>query len=216
MEALINRVAQLQLSVKLALLALVLGAIGAGYYALYYTDLQDEQAQQEEVLKRAQTELTQYQKRRDQRKAYLNERNQLLEEQKELLRMLPHSDDIERFIESMNSQVEASGLTKVGSVRETEVPEEIYVRIPIRMTVQGHYHQINRFFKNMAELQRIVTIADLSLTPADNRGATSAGPLKAEFVAQTFRLPEEKRAPAAKPGTPGAAPGAAPAPGGAR
>lgn len=207
MEALINRIAQLQLSVKLAILAVALAAVAAGYYTLYYVDLTEEQAQQEDVLKRARTELLQYQKRRDQMKAYRLEVKQLEEEQKELLRVLPHSDDIERFIESMNSQVEASGLTKVGSIRESEVAEEIYVRIPIRMTVQGSYHQINRFFKSMAELQRIVTISDLSLTPADSRSPTMSGPLKAEFVAQTFRLPERTQpAPAAKPGAP-AAPG---------
>jgi Tfp pilus assembly protein PilO len=93
--------------------------LGGAYYALYYTDLVDEQAQQEEVLKKAKAELSQYQKRRDKRKAYLNEVHQLADEQRELLRMLPHSDDIEQFIESMNAQVEASGLTKGASVRET-------------------------------------------------------------------------------------------------
>lgn len=209
MEALINRIAQLQLSVKLAILAVALAAIAAGYYTLYYMDLLEEQAQQEDVLKRARTELAQYQKRRDQMKAYRLEVKQLEEEQKELLRVLPHSDDIERFIESMNAQVEAAGLTKVGSIREVEVPEEIYVRIPIRMTVQGSYHQINRFFKSMAELQRIVTISDLALTPSDTRSATMNGLLKAEFVAQTFRLPERAApAPAPKPGAPAAPPAA--------
>jgi type IV pilus assembly protein PilO len=196
MEALLNRIAQLQLAVKLAILTGLLALIATGYYFVYYTDLVDQQAQQEDLLKKAHLELGQYQKRSDQRKAWLNERNQLLEEQRELLRMLPHSDDIERFIESMNSQVEASGLTKVSSVRETAVPEEIYLRIPIRMTVNGSYHQIDRFFKNMAELQRIVTISDLSLTAADTRPATMAGPLKAEFVAQTFQLPDDARIPA--------------------
>ena len=217
MEALINRIAALQLGVKLAILAVLLVAIAGGYYSLYFMDLQEEQVQQEDVLKRAKTELAQYLKRREQRKAYLNETQQLDAEQKELLRMLPKSDDIERFIESMNAQVEAAGLTKVGSVREPAVPDEIYLRIPIRMTVQGHYHQINKFFKNMAELQRIVTIADLSLTPADQRSSTASGPLKAEFVAQTFQLPEDRR-PAARstaaPATPGAP--AAPAAGGAK
>ena len=207
MEALLNRIAQLQVAVKLAILAGLLVLVGVGYYYGFYMDLVDETAQNEEVLRKAHAELTQYQKRKDQRKAYLNEVNQLRDEQKELLRMLPHSDDIEQFIESMNAQVEASGLTRVASVRETAVAEEIYIRIPIRMSVVGTYHQINRFFKNMSDLQRIVTISDLSLVPADSRTATANGPLKAEFVAQTFQLLDERRAAApAKPGAPAAPP----------
>lgn len=206
MEALLNRISQLQLTVKLAILAGLLVLVGVGYYYGFYMDLVDEQAQQEEVLKKARNELAQYKKRREQRKAYLNEVNQLRDEQKELLRMLPHSDDIEQFIESMNAQVEASGLTRVASVRETAVPEEIYIRLPIRMSVVGTYHQINRFFKNMSDLQRIVTISDLSLTPADSRSATASGPLKAEFVAQTFQLLEDRR-PAPKATAPAPAAG---------
>ena len=210
MDALVSRIAQLQLAVKLAIVTGLLALIAAGYYFIYYTDLIEQQAQQEELLKKAQSELGQYQKRRDQRKAYLNEVNQLRDEQKELLRMLPHSDDIEQFIESMNAQVEAAGLTKVASVRETAVPEEIYIRIPIRMSVVGNYHQINRFFKSVADLQRIVTIGDLSLLPQEGRTATGNGHLKAEFVAQTFQLLEASKAPP-KPAAPGAP---APAPAG--
>jgi len=213
MEALLNRIAQLQLAAKLGILAGAVVLLGLGYHQLFYTDLVDEQKQQQEVLTKAHTELGQYQKRRDQRKAYLNEVSQLRDEQRELLRMLPHSDDIEQFIESMNAQVEAAGLTKVASVRETAVPEEIYIRIPIRMSVVGNYHQINRFFKSVADLQRIVTIGDLSLQPSEGRPATSSGHLKAEFVAQTFQLLEASKAPA-KPAAPGA-PAAAPA-GGAK
>ena len=211
MEALLNRIAQLQLAAKLGILAGAVVLLGLGYHQLFYTDLVDEQKQQQEVLTKAHTELGQYQKRRDQRKAYLNEVSQLRDEQRELLRMLPHSDDIEQFIESMNAQVEAAGLTKVASVRETAVPEEIYIRIPIRMSVVGNYHQINRFFKSVADLQRIVTIGDLSLQPSEGRPATSSGHLKAEFVAQTFQLLEDRR-PAPRASSP--APAAAPAGGG--
>jgi type IV pilus assembly protein PilO len=214
MEALLNRIAQLQPIAKVGILAGAVLLLGLGYHQLFYTDLVDEQKQQEEVLTKAHTELGQYQKRRDQRKAYLNEVSQLRDEQRELLRMLPHSDDIEQFIESMNAQVEAAGLTKVASVRETAVPEEIYIRIPIRMSVVGNYHQINRFFKSVADLQRIVTIGDLSLQPSEARPSTSSGHLKAEFIAQTFQLLEPSKAPA-KPTTPGT-PAAAPAAGGGK
>jgi len=74
------------------------------------------------------------------------------------------------------------------------MPVEMYVKIPIRMSLVGTYHQINHFFKNVGELKRIVNIEDLNLAPATDTIATSlTAPvlLKANFVATTFQFQEK-------------------------
>jgi type IV pilus assembly protein PilO len=79
----------------------------------------------------------------------------------------------------------------------------MYVRIPIRMSLVGSYHQINRFFRNIGELKRIVTISDLHLSSSEGQaaaGGASARSLKAEFVAQTFQFQDKPAAP--PPGAP--------------
>ena len=98
-------------------------------------------------------EKTDYEKRKQEYLAFRNEVNALLEEQKELLRVLPKTDDIEQFIENVQAQIELAGLSKVASVRDAAQPVEMYVKIPIRMSLTGTYHQINHFFKNVGELQ---------------------------------------------------------------
>jgi len=188
MEELLNRISTLKQPVKLGILAGLVVLIGAGYWYFFYSDMMDEKAQNDKAITALTNEKKDYEKRKTEYLAFRNEVNQLLEEQKELLRVLPKSDDIEQFIENVNAQVELSGLTKVASVRDKAVPEDMYLKIPIRMSLVGSYHQINRFFKNVSELQRIVTINDLSLTPGETRDVTKNGSLKADFVAQTFQF----------------------------
>src|SRR5439155_21204922 len=104
---------QLQLGVKLAILGALLAAIGGGYYYFFYGDILVEQAQLAEKIRKQKLEEAEYKKRVEQYLAFRNEVQQLREEQKELLRILPQNDDIEQFIETVNAQVEVSGLSKV-------------------------------------------------------------------------------------------------------
>lgn len=192
MDRLLDRLASLATAVKIAMLAILLMLTGLIYYSLFYSTMRDEHAQLRAREVQLRKEKGEYEGRRKQYLAYQNEINGLLEQQKELLRVLPRKDDIEQFIESVNAQVELSGLARVSSVREAPVPEELYLRIPIKMSALGTYHQLNRFFKNVGDLQRIVTIGDLHLKHVDakTREKEAAGGelLQAEFVATTFQL----------------------------
>ena len=63
------------------------------------------------------------------------------------------------------------------------------MKIPVRMEVRGGFHSITKFFKNVSELRRIVTVEDLSLLPErDAKDAELARPAcKAKFIAATYR-----------------------------
>ena len=94
----------------------------------------------------------------------------------------------------MQAQIELSGLSKVESVREPAQPVEMYVKIPIKMSLTGTYHQINRFFKQVGELKRIVNIEDLSLEPLSLAVAPEQpNLLKANFTATTFMFTDKGR-----------------------
>jgi len=203
MQALFDRLAAIPLAARIGALAGAIVLMGAGYYYFFYSDLQDEQAQLQKEHDKLSREKAEYEKRKVEYLAFRNEVSSLLEEQKELLRMLPKADDIEQFIESVQAQVELSGLSKVQSVREPAIGSDMYNKIPVRMSLQGTYHQINLFFRNVGDLKRIVNIEDLSLVPDSAPGSAPAtNLLKANFVASTFQFIERKAgAGAKKPGT---------------
>lgn len=69
------------------------------------------------------------------------------------------------------------------------VVREYYAELPIAIRVTGKYHDVGLFAADIANLSRIVTLNNLSLTPIANRD----GYLTMDGVAKTFRYldPEE-------------------------
>lgn len=207
MQQYFDKLAAAPLGQKLGGLAAVILLIVGGYYYFYLSDMQDELASLQTKTAQLKEERKGYEERERQYNQYRNEVNDLLEQQKELMRVLPKRDDIEQFIESVQAQIELSGLSKVTSVRENAVPMDMYTKIPIKMTLTGSYHQINHFFKNVGDLKRIVNIEDLALTMAAANTAAAvpvaaSAPrlLTANFVASTFQFNEKKGGAAAAGG----------------
>lgn len=196
MQNFFDRIAALSLAVKLGIVVAVVALLAGGYWYFFYSDMQEEQTHLEQDRARLEKEKHDYEKRKQEYLAFRNEVNALLEEQKELLRVLPKADDIEQFIENVQAQIELSGLSKVESVRGAAQPVEMYVKIPIKMSLTGTYHQINRFFKQVGELKRIVNIEDLSLEPMSlGLSPDQPNPLKANFTATTFMFTDKGTAP---------------------
>jgi type IV pilus assembly protein PilO len=67
--------------------------------------------------------------------------------------------------------------------------KEYYAELPIAVRVTGSYHDIGLFAADIANLSRIVTLSNLTLTPVRDR----AGVLTLDCTAKTFRYldPEE-------------------------
>lgn len=194
MQPLFDRIAAAPLASKVGGLVLAIVLLCAGYWYFWYSDMQDQMTDLVHQSQKLDKEKAEYERRKHEYLAFRNEVNGLLEEQKELLRVLPKSDDIEQFIENVQAQVELAGLTKVSSIRDAEQPVEMYVKIPIRMSLVGSYHQINHFFKNVGELKRIVNIEDLTMVPTEGSGSLTAPTLlKASFVATTFMFEDKGR-----------------------
>ena len=78
-------------------------------------------------------------------------------------------------------------------------PEELYLRLPIKMSAIGTFHPLTRFFKNIGELKRIVTISNLQLKHAEvkpqEKELAGGELLDAEFIATTYQLLERFRRP---------------------
>ncbi|MDR0225255.1 MAG: type 4a pilus biogenesis protein PilO [Burkholderiaceae bacterium] len=64
------------------------------------------------------------------------------------------------------------------------VVKEYYAELPISLKVTGRYHDIGAFASDVAYLSRIVTLNNLSITPANKDGGEL---LSMEATARTFR-----------------------------
>lgn len=66
--------------------------------------------------------------------------------------------------------------------------KDYYVELPIAIRVSGRYHDIGSFAADVANLSRIVTLQNLSITPVQgNAGSPGNGTLAMEATARTYR-----------------------------
>lgn len=121
-----------------------------------------------------------------------------------LQKQLPSKAEMAALLSDINQAGVGRGLTfdlfKPGSV----VVKDYYAELPIEIRVDGSYHDIGAFASDMANLPRIVTLNNMSLTTGKD------GSLMLEAVAKTFRyLDQEEVAAQRKTIDPNAKKGAA-------
>ena len=121
----------------------------------------------------------------------------------QLEKQLPGKAEMDALLSDINQAGLGRGLQfelfRPGQV----VVKDYYAELPISIRVSGRYHDLGSFAADIANLSRIVTLHNLSIT-----GAREAGMLAMDATARTYRyldsneLDEIKRATAArnKPG----------------
>lgn len=187
MNELISKLNKLKPAHKAGVTLLAALIVSGLYYQLFYADLSDAITAAEGAQVGLREEKATYEKRRIEYLAYRNELKQLQEEQRDLLRVLPKRDEMASFLSGIQEQAELAGLEIPVFSPDSEVPEDLYVKIPVRMEVKGGFHAITKFFKNLSEMRRIVTVEDLSFVPEGPDKNNNGTRLKARFVAVTYR-----------------------------
>lgn len=102
-----------------------------------------------------------------------------------LVSQLPNKNEMDKLLEEISRTGVASGLKFDLFDPSNEVEHDFYIELPISMVVVGTYHQLAIFLSRIAEMDRIVTLHDLSIVKADeNKGADE---LKMTIVAKIYR-----------------------------
>jgi type IV pilus assembly protein PilO len=187
MNDLLQKILRLKTPVKLAITGGLMVAIAGIYYMMFFIDLQDEIKQAEVQQRSLVAEKENYEKRKKEYLAFRAELSQLQQEQRDLLKALPKRAEIPTFLSSIQEQAELAGLEVLSLAIEAEASAELYVRIPVRIEIRGSYHTITKFFKNVAELPRIVNVENLALSTEKAADDSPSPRLRARFYAVTFR-----------------------------
>ncbi|MGB1290866.1 MAG: type 4a pilus biogenesis protein PilO [Pseudoalteromonas sp.] len=112
---------------------------------------------------------------------YRNQMTDMEDKFSQLLRRLPTSNETPGLLDDLTYVGTTSGLTflKIGWLPEIE--KEFYTELPIKIEVVGSYHEFGDFVGKVAQLPRIVSLHDFSIT------STNAGKLTFSVVAKTYR-----------------------------
>lgn len=119
------------------------------------------------------------------------------EQFKIVMRALPEKEEIPTLLTGISKSGKDAGLNFILFQPKPEEKKDFYAEIPVAMKVTGDYHGVATFFENVAELNRIVNIRDIYMTPDKD-----AASLTTTCTAVTYKFIEatetEKKTPKKK------------------
>lgn len=105
-----------------------------------------------------------------------------------MLRQLPGKTEIPSLIVDISQTGLAAGLQEKLFQPQSEVRKDFYAEKPIRISLSGGYHEIANFVSGVAALPRIVTLHDITITPASGK----YDELTLAVTAKTYRYLEDE------------------------
>src|SRR5450830_378699 len=129
--------------------------------------------------------------------ALKKQREQVLQYVTQLEKQLPSKAEMDALLSDINQAGLGRSLQfdlfRPGQV----VVKDYYAELPIAVRVTGRYHDMGAFASDIANLSRIVTLNNLSISPLN---ASQDGMLSMEVTARTFRYLDTEEIAAQKPG----------------
>jgi type IV pilus assembly protein PilO len=169
---------------QLLILTVMIGALGYIFHLYYIQPLKlevDEVAGRVAVVRTevekgqiAYARLPEFKRQVAQQESRLNELRSILPEQKETAQIVASTAQLARdsqlHIKSFQPQVTAR--------------KEFYEDWPIRLTLEGSYHNLGVFFEKISQFARIINVDNITITKADK--PTKTRTISATCTATTF------------------------------
>lgn len=101
-----------------------------------------------------------------------------------LLRQLPNKTEMDSLITDIHQAGLGRGLEfELFKPAPSETMSDFYAELPINISVTGGYHDFGAFTSDIAQMPRIVTLDNISISPSQGKGGT----LTMNVVAKTYR-----------------------------
>ena len=106
-----------------------------------------------------------------------------------LLKQLPNKSQMDALLVDINQAGLGRGLQfELFRPAPQETTKDFYAELPVSVRVTGSYHDMGQFASDIAQLSRIVTLNDISISPAGKDGSV----LGMDTIAKTFRYLDEE------------------------
>jgi len=149
---------------KFLVLVVVVALVWVGYYFMSYQKKVAELAQLQETYQATLRNYEAKKKVAEDLPRFEAEVQRLREELEEALVQLPHERKLPALIEEVYDIAEGAGVDIVRLTPAGEVVRGFYAEIILSLELEGGYHNLAVFFDKLGKLERIVNIAQLSLS----------------------------------------------------
>jgi type IV pilus assembly protein PilO len=108
-----------------------------------------------------------------------------------MLRQLPGRTEVPNLLVDISQTGLGAGLEEKLFQPMGEIQRDFYAELPIRIRLTGSYHELGNFVSGIAALPRIVTLHDITITPAAQNVFDE---LTLDVTAKTYRYLDEDSA----------------------
>lgn len=106
-----------------------------------------------------------------------------------MLRQLPGKTEVPNLLVDISQTGLGAGLEEKLFQPMGEIQRDFYAELPIKIRLTGGYHELGTFVSGIAALPRIVTLHDISITPA---APDAVDELTLDVTAKTYRYLDEE------------------------
>jgi type IV pilus assembly protein PilO len=198
MNSRVEKVLNLPASQRMFIVVLVMVALAAGFYYLFYQAQLEQHSRLVERRNSAQVLLQKNQKIANNLAVYRAEYEKMQVRLSDALGELPLKKEIPNLLTSIGDLAREKGLEVLRFKPLAEKIKDFYAEVPVRLKLAGSYHQAAAFFDAVSKMERIVNIQGLTLGGAKTvKGKTT---LTVDCSAITFRFVENSTKPKGKKG----------------
>jgi type IV pilus assembly protein PilO len=176
------------------LVFLLIGGILFGvFYLVYYSDNQTRIEGMVKQIEGLDQEIKKAEKKEAQLKQIQEEKAAKEKVLASLKEILPEDKEISQILRKVQSIVSGARLKIQKWTTQGERRQEVYVEVPIAISLDGNYHNLGVFFDQLAKLKKIFTVNNLNIKPLNKMTTTFS--VKASFTASTYtyREPTKKK-----------------------
>jgi type IV pilus assembly protein PilO len=169
---------------KIAVGFIMAGLTAVAYFLLFYSDVSDAIARQKKQELTLKTDLATAQQSEFEYHKDLAELAEKQQKQRELNKILPETTEYPAFLSAVQGVANVSGVSLQGWSPMDEVTQKFFARVPMRLTLQGKFHQVAKFFYGVGQLDRIINIENISLVNPKVTGSDIT--IKVDCLATAF------------------------------
>ena len=104
-----------------------------------------------------------------------------------MLKKLPAGHETPGLLDDITFVATAAGLSIASITWSDEIEKEFYTELPLDINVEGDYHQFGKFVASVADLPRIVSLHDFTIS------TIKTGGLQLKIVAKKYRYKEDSQ-----------------------
>ena len=191
-----SALSRLNLVAKIGIGAALMALSGVVYFVVFYGDLATSINAEQGRERQLHAELSEARKAQHAYQLDLAELADRQQRQRELNKILPATTEYPAFLSAVQSVANVAGVNLLGWTPQDEAMDQFYARVPMKLEIEGRFHQIAKFFYSVGQLDRIINMENITLTEPRAKGDEVI--LRVNALATAFHSLDESKRPVKK------------------